>query len=404
MISRRLLERFSSYSRLNFRSLGSYSTTRINSDKVFRVLGIETSCDDTSAAVVTSDRRILSEAIHTQHSLHKKMGGVVPNIALRSHAANLPRIVREALDNASLEIEDIDVIAVTRGPGIAPCLSVGMNAAKTLAAVTRKPLIGVHHMEAHALTARLTTADPTQSSPLPEFPFLTLLISGGHTLILVAHSVNNYTQLGTTLDDSIGEAFDKTARTLGLPWPEGRGGGLGVALEQAASKGDPVRFGQALPIPMEDAVHGKGMNFSFSGLKTAVKYMIERQQLNLSDDQVVCDLAAGFQSKAVMHLERKLAKALKWCESNNVHLTSLVVSGGVASNQHVRSRLSQLAGSHQLSLICPPPHLCTDNGVMIAWAGVERYRAGLIDDISIDFIPKWPIENLKEIYQGQGMR
>ncbi|CAG8832511.1 31164_t:CDS:2, partial [Racocetra persica] len=216
--------------------------------------------------------------------------------------------------------------------------------------------------EAHALTARLTHSSP---EPLP-FPFLTLLISGGHTLTLIAHGIGHYTQLGTTIDDSI---------------------------EQYASNGDPEKY--VVPIPMrKDAKRKNEMNYSFSGLKTSIRDLVEKNKLNLNDERVKNDLAATFQRAAIIHLVDKLELAFEWCRNNGVSLTALVASGGVASNKSIRSTLEQLANErHNIPLICPPPHLCTDNGIMIAWTGVERFRAGLIDEYTIDHIPKWPIAN-----------
>ncbi|RKP06064.1 metalloendopeptidase [Thamnocephalis sphaerospora] len=353
-----------------------------------RVLGIETSCDDTGAAVVTSQREILSEAIHLQHKLHEAHGGIVPIVALASHSAHLPGVVRAALDQAGVKATELDAIAVTRGPGIHSCLSVGMNAAKTLAAVLGKPLIGVNHMEGHALMARFTEQTP------PQFPFLCLLISGGHTLLLVAHDVNHYTQLGTTLDDAVGEAYDKVARMLEIPWLEGRGGGPGAALELLARRGDPHRF--ALPVPMRHSTRVGGMDFSFAGLKTAV----QRELRRLPSDEAVkenqrADMAASFQYTVIAHLLDKLGRGFKWCRQNGIDATSLVISGGVASNQAIRASLSRLAENNGVPLVCPPAKLCTDNGVMIAWAGMERLQRGLIDDYAIDIRIRWPLEELQ---------
>ncbi|CAI2175927.1 16595_t:CDS:2 [Funneliformis geosporum] len=355
----------------------------------FTVLGIETSCDDTGVAIVNSDRQIISEAIHLQQQLHEPYGGIVPNLAMSSHQQNLPLVIREALDKANMDIaRDIDVVAVTRGPGLPACLGNGLSAGKALAAALRKPLIGVHHMEAHALTARLT-----QPIPVP-FPFLTLLISGGHTLILVAHGVNNYTQLGTTIDDSIGEAYDKTARLLKLPWLKGRGGGPGAALERIAEKGDPKKY--KVPIPMtKDKRRKEEMDLSFSGLKTSISNLITNYNLDLDDEDVKRDLASTFQKTAITHLTDKLELAFRWCREKDIKLTALVVSGGVASNKSIRSSLESLATErYNLPLICPPPHLCTDNGVMVAWTGVERFRIGLVDEYIIDHLPRWPITTL----------
>ncbi|RUS33222.1 glycoprotease family-domain-containing protein [Jimgerdemannia flammicorona] len=382
--------------------LPSLSLRHTHTNPIITVLGIETSCDDTSAAVVTSDRRILSECIRHQHVDHELTGGIVPSIAAKRHSENLPGVICEALEMAKVRVEDLDAIAVTRGPGMGPCLAVGVNAAATLAA------------EAHALTARLTTpiCQTTSNSPTtdpysPSFPFLTLLISGGHTLLLLAHSLNTYTKLGTTLDDAVGEAIDKTSRLLRLPWATM---GPGAALEIAAARGNPDRFGPRLPIPMNMGSRSKEIFFSFSGIKAAVARLVEKE-VDLESARDVDDLAAAFQGVCIDHLVRKTALAIERCRGEmGIQLSSLVVSGGVASNEVVRSRcvsvcfhrintharrLTALAAKHSLPLVCPPPRLCTDNGVMIAWTGVERFRAGLVDGYNMGIMPKWPIETLK---------
>ncbi|KAI8883172.1 peptidase M22, glycoprotease [Backusella circina FSU 941] len=362
-----------------------------------RILGIETSCDDTSAAIVDSDRNILSETIHGQQTLHEPMGGIVPTLASKGHSRNLPHVICETLDKAGLTVQDLDAIAVTRGPGLPPCLPVGLNAAKTLAAVSKKPLIGVHHMEAHALTARLTTPNGL-NQPSPAFPFMTMLISGGHTLLLTANQIGDYDQLANTLDCAVGEAIDKTARLLELEWTKGIKGGPGAALERAALKGDPDRFMAQLPIPMLQR-NKSVLSFSFSGLKSAVARLVERENA-IKVEQDVNDMAAAFQLICIKHIEQKLVLALEQeIRINKKPLTALVVSGGVASNTLFRSRLEKVAASYQLPLVCPPPALCTDNGVMIAWAGIERFQAGLVDDYTITTLPKWPLETLK--YRNQ---
>ncbi|KAI8639822.1 Gcp-like domain-containing protein [Parasitella parasitica] len=373
-----------------------YSSRRLISKyaRPIKVLGIETSCDDTSAAIVTSDRQILADVVRGQQELHEPMGGIVPTLASKGHSRNLPGVICETLDSAGLTVEDLDAIAVTRGPGLPPCLPVGLNAAKTLAAVSKKPLIGVHHMEAHALTVRLTTDHFNQLSPA--FPFMTLLISGGHTLLLTCNNVGNYNELGTTLDNAVGEAIDKTARLLKLDWIKGRRGGPGAALEKAALQGDPERYLSRLPTPMLQR-NKSVIGFSFSGIKTAVARLVETDNLvDLGVPQDVSDVAAAFQIACIQHLEQKLTLAL---EQEVVQLkkplTALVISGGVASNTLFRTRLEALANTYNLPLLCPPPQLCTDNGVMIAWAGLERFQAGLIDDYTITTLPKWPLETLK---------
>ncbi|KAI7869523.1 glycoprotease family-domain-containing protein [Spinellus fusiger] len=352
------------------------------------VLGIETSCDDTSAAIVTSDRRILAEVVHGQQDLHQPMGGIVPTLASLGHSRHMPDVICRALQQAGLGIQDMDAIAVTRGPGLPPCLPVGLNAAKSLAAVHQLPLIGVHHMEAHALTARLTTPIP------PQFPFVTLLISGGHTLLLTVHGLGDYTVLGSTIDCAVGEAIDKTSRLLQLAWVPGRRGGPGAALEQAAHQGNADRFLSRLPTPLLQRRKSE-VAFSFSGLRTAMADLVEQVQPQQYQD--TCDLAAAFQMVCVRHIEQKLKVALdQQVVSSRLPLTALVVSGGVASNALFRSRLEAVASAYQLPLVCPPPQYCTDNGVMIAWTGIERLQAGLVDDYTITTLPRWPLESLKK--------
>ncbi|KAJ2752978.1 Mitochondrial tRNAs modification protein [Coemansia aciculifera] len=358
--------------------------------RLVRVLGIETSCDDTAAAVVTGDGLLVSETNRHQHSVHAAYGGIVPGLAAVHHQANLPLVLRETLQRASLSIGDIDAVAVTRGPGMAASLGVGVAAAKALAAVHGLPLIGVHHMEAHALMARMGREDVVQ------FPFLCVLVSGGHTMTLVAHDVNSYTTIGSTRDDSVGEAFDKVARDLGLPWPDTQdGGGLGPALEQIALRGDALRF--PLPVPMDKSTSALSPDFSFSGLKTHVRRMREAGAFDPLVAQDQADVAAAFQRAAVAHLRKKTALACRHARAMGVNITCLVASGGVASNAAVREALADVAAKEGVPLECPPPRLCTDNGVMIAWAGVERLRRGLLDPYTFDFIQRWPLDTLKEM-------
>lgn len=382
------------------------------------------------------------------------MGGIVPKLAHHAHMRNLPSVVQEAIQSAGLGeqgIQAVDIIAVTRGPGLAHSLGVGLNAAKTLAAALNKPLIGVHHMEAHALTARLTTRDPDQpndrdvsvsesgvpigSDPYPSFPFLTLLVSGGHTLLLVAHSVDRYTTLATTVDDSIGEAFDKTARELDIPWLPGRAGGPGASLEEFAKGSiDPGRYLERLPIPLSLRSSKNEMKFSFAGLKSAVTRIVKQEKATSPSGEMEeskrQDLAAGFQHCAVTHLCQKVEQALVDCHEKGLDISSLVISGGVGRNATLRSRMDEICGQFEyggaiatdkmsskekkklkrastnatpnetlkaarpVRVICPPPKLCTDNAVMIAWTGIERYQQGLVDPYDIDIVPKWPLDML----------
>ncbi|KAJ1944051.1 Mitochondrial tRNAs modification protein, partial [Linderina pennispora] len=346
------------------------------------------SCDDTAAAIVTSDGQILSETNQHQYAVHEQHGGIVPGLAANSHLKHMPMVVRTTLEKASLTIADLDAIAVTRGPGLPASLAVCVAAGKTLAAVHGKPLVGVHHMEAHALMARMGSS--------LQFPYLCLLISGGHTLSIVVHDVNEYTQIGTTRDDSIGEAFDKVARDLGIPWIDAQdGGGPGPALELLAREGEPSRF--SLPVPMDKSGTSTSPDFSFSGLKTRIRRMKDTREFDPAKRQDQADVAAAFQSTAARHLVKKTALAFKRAKELGVPLTALVASGGVASNLVIRSSLQELAALNGVALVCPPPRLCTDNGVMIAWAGMERLQRGLLDPYTIDFIQRWPLEDLKRM-------
>ncbi|KAJ2821515.1 Mitochondrial tRNAs modification protein [Coemansia erecta] len=373
---------------INARPLSTATEPHANRP-VLRVLGIETSCDDTAAAVVTSDGRVLGETNRHQYAVHEAHGGIVPGLAADQHLRSIPGVVRSTLDQAGLAIGDIDAIAVTRGPGMPGGLTVGLSAGKTLAAVHGKPLIGVHHMEAHALMARMTDR--------VAFPFVCLLVSGGHTLSLAVHDVNEYTLIGSTRDDSVGESFDKVARELAVPWIDAQhGGGPGAALEALAREGDPTRF--EMPLPMDKSETARSPDFSFSGLKTHVCRMRKGALFDLQSRQDRADVAAAFQATAVRHLVKKTALAIgKARTALGTQPRTLVVSGGVACNQTVRHELGALAAKHGMALKCPPPQLCADNGVMIAWAGIERLRRGLLDAYSIDFIQRWPLDELKRM-------
>ncbi|KAJ1845775.1 Mitochondrial tRNAs modification protein [Coemansia sp. RSA 2708] len=358
-------------------------------ERVLRVLGIESTCDDTAAAVVSSDGRVLGEASRHQYHVHEPHGGIVPALAADQHLRSIPLVVRAALAQAGMRIGDVDAVAVARGPGMPGGLTVGLAAAKTLACVHALPLVGVHHMEAHALMARMTQA--------LAFPYVCLLASGGHTLTLAVHGVNEHTLIGSTRDDSVGEAFDKVARELRVPWLDTQhGGGAGAALEALAREGDATRF--AMPVPMDKAGSAASPDFSFAGLKTHVRGLCASDAFDARSRQDRADAAAAFQRAAVTHLRKKTALAIARARDVlGADPQSLVVSGGVASNQAVRSALGALAAQHGLALACPPPQLCADNGVMIGWAGIERLRCGLLDPYSIDFIQRWPLDRLKHM-------
>ncbi len=350
-------------------------------DKPFTVLGIETSCDDTGVAVVRSDGTILGEALASQAALHEEFGGVMPGVARDAHAEALDRVTAEALKRAGLaSVADVDAVAVTVGPGLEICLRVGCESAKALALEHAKPFVAVHHLEAHVLMARLAAAEPV------DFPFLTLLVSGGHCMRLLSRAVGEHYVIGSTLDDALGEAYDKVARLLDLPV----GGGGGPALEALARDGSAGAV--ALPVPMS---RKKNCDFSFAGLKTAVRRAIEKtDDARRAEPSFNADVAASFQDVAISHLEQRLRYAFELCEKAGdewgCRPSTLVVSGGVAANAELRRRLQALCDATPAGaadggggddggawrLVVPPPRLCTDNGVMVAWAAVESLRLG----------------------------
>ncbi|KAI9503534.1 glycoprotease [Coemansia spiralis] len=370
---------------------GVCTTHRASYPKSLRVLGIESSCDDTAAAVVASDGQILGECSHHQYAVHEEHGGIVPGLAANEHLKNMPLVLHGALKAAGMRMDELDAVAVTRGPGLPSSLSVCVAAGKALAAAHSLPLVGVHHMEAHALMARMGNEQSVR------FPYLCLLISGGHTMSLVVHDVNEYTLIGTTRDDSVGEAFDKVARELQIPWIVAQeGGGPGPALERIACRGDPSRF--RMPMPMNKHDSGLSPDFSFSGIKAHIKRLREIGAFDPLCQRDQADIAAAFQLTTTQHLCKKTALALKHAKiALGAEAACLVASGGVASNQTVRAGLQRLAEKHNVPLVCPPPRLCTDNGVMIAWAGIERLRRGLLDPYTIDFIQRWPLDQLKHM-------
>jgi N6-L-threonylcarbamoyladenine synthase len=335
------------------------------------VLGIETSCDETAAALVDGERRILSEAILSQLDEHRPYGGVVPEIAARSHLEHLDRLIQRAMDEAGVGFEGISAVAATGGPGLIGGVMVGVMMAKAIAAVKNLPFIAVNHLEGHALTARLTDVVP--------FPYLLLLVSGGHCQLLLVEDLGRYRRLGTTIDDAAGEAFDKAAKLLGLGYPGG------PALERAAASGDSQRI--PLPRPM---LGRPGCDFSFSGLKTALRHQLARP-----NPGEIADLAAGFQAAVIDCLADRTAHAIALARSlarSLAPVRHLVVAGGVAANGALRRRLEQVAESGGLGLVAPPARLCTDNAAMIAWVGIERLRRGLVDDLAFAPRPRWPLD------------
>ncbi len=343
------------------------------------VLGIETSCDETAAAVVEAAPmpgmpvgQIRSNAIYAQLVEHEAFGGVVPEIAARAHLERIDAVVARALADASVGFADLDGIAATAGPGLIGGVIVGVMTAKAIALAHDKPFLAINHLEGHALTARLV-------APVA-FPFLLLLVSGGHCQLLAVESVGRYVRLGTTIDDAIGEAFDKTAKLLGLGFPGG------PAVEHAARDGDPARFD--LPRPLW---RRRGCDFSFSGLKTAVRQAAA--SLAPGDTRGIADLAASFQRTVGDILVDRCANGIDAFRQQFAGSPLiLVVAGGVAANQHLRARLGELAAACGAELVAPPPKLCTDNAAMIAWAGIERLRLGLTDSLDVAPRPRWPLD------------
>jgi tRNA N6-adenosine threonylcarbamoyltransferase len=342
------------------------------------VLGIETSCDETAVAVVGDRPRPLIHAnlIRSQLDEHIPYGGVVPEIAARAHLEHIDALVERALAEADTSVDQLDGVAAATGPGLIGGLIVGSMAAKGLAWAAKKPFIAVNHLEAHALAARL--------SPGVEFPYLLLLVSGGHSQLLVCAGVGQYRQLGTSRDDAAGEAFDKTAKLLELGYPGG------PAIERAARSGDSHRF--ALPRPLKGR---EGCDFSFSGLKTAVRQIAADMDARAGPlgPQDIADLAASVELAICDTLIDRTANALAWFRRHYPEGRSLVAAGGVAANLRLRDRLAALAATAGLAFVAPPPDLCTDNGAMIAWAGLERLRLGLVDGLDAPVRPRWPLDS-----------
>ncbi|WP_031309640.1 tRNA (adenosine(37)-N6)-threonylcarbamoyltransferase complex transferase subunit TsaD [Sphingobium sp. C100] len=340
------------------------------------ILGLESSCDETAAALVSADGRILAHRLATQEEAHRPYGGVVPEIAARAHVEALSPLIEAALADAKMTLADVDVIAATAGPGLIGGVMVGLVTGKALAHAAGKPLIAVNHLEGHALSPRL--ADRTL-----QFPYLLLLVSGGHCQLLHVRGPGDYARLATTIDDAAGEAFDKTAKLLGLGYPGG------PQVEKAAAKGNP----KAVPLP-RPLVGTAEPHFSFAGLKSAVMRAVQSGQYATED------IAASFQQAVIDCLVDRTRRALR--ESEGV--TALVVAGGVAANTSVRMALEKLAAGHDLPFVAPPLWLCTDNAAMIAWAGAERYAVGLVDDLTVPARPRWPLDPAAEKARGAGIK
>ena len=350
------------------------------------ILGIESSCDETAASLITENEQgiatILSSIVSSQADVHKEFGGVVPELAARSHIEKIDLITKKAIDESGVKLEEVDAIATTAGPGLIVCLSVGLSFGKAMAASLGKPFIAVNHLEGHALSPRL-------NSKL-DYPYLLLLISGGHTQFLNVQGLGKYKRLGTTIDDAVGEAFDKTAKLLGIEFPGG------PQIEEYAKKGDPNKY--ELPKPI---LHRGGCNLSFAGLKTAVLRITKQ----IKTDQEKYDLAASFQKTIEEILYKKSKVAFK--EFKNVNgdkANTFVVAGGVAANKRIREVLTTLCEEENFEAIFPPVNLCGDNAAMIAMVGLEKYKLKQFNQLDHPAKPRWPLDEDATFLKGAGVR
>jgi N6-L-threonylcarbamoyladenine synthase len=356
-------------------------------EKKITFLGIETSCDETAAAVIRENEKgtadILSNVVSSQIEEHKKFGGVVPELAARAHLENIEFIIDKALKDSKISLKEIDGIAATAGPGLIVCLTVGLNIGKSIAAFSNKPFVGVNHLEGHALSPGLENKI--------EFPYLLLLISGGHTQYLIVKDVNHYEQLGTTIDDALGEAFDKTAKMLDLGYPGG------PAVEKFSKLGEKNYF--KLPEPI---INKAGCNLSFAGLKTAV--LRESKKIN-GDEKLKYNLAASFQSTINKILYKKTKIAIQEFKNKTKEKkVQLIVAGGVAANKSIRENLTTLSKEMDFKTIYPDLKFCGDNAAMIAWAGIKRFKKNLIDNIDISARSRWPLDSNAPYMKGPGLK
>ena len=350
------------------------------------ILGIESSCDETAAAIITENQQgmptILSNIVSSQVDVHKEFGGVVPELAARSHIEKIDLITKKAIKESGMKIEDLDAVAATAGPGLIVCLSVGLSFGKALASSLNKPFIAVNHLEGHALSPKL-------NSEL-NYPYLLLLISGGHTQFLSVQGLGDYKRLGTTIDDAVGEAFDKTAKLLGIEFPGG------PQIEVYAKKGDPKKY--ELPKPI---FHRGGCNLSFAGLKTAV-LKISKQ---IKTDQERYDLAASFQRTIEEILYKKSKIAFKeFIEMNESNKNKFVVAGGVAANKRIREVLTNLCEEEDFEAIFPPINLCGDNAAMIAMVGLEKFKLKQFSELDHPAKPRWPLDEDAVFLKGAGVK
>ena len=349
-------------------------------------LGIETSCDETAVSIIQengSDKPlILSNVVSSQVDVHKKFGGVVPELAARSHIEKIDLITKKAIDESKIKIEEIDAVAATAGPGLIVCLSVGLNFGKTIALALKKPFIAVNHLEGHALSPKLNSEI--------NYPYLLLLISGGHTQFLSVKSLGKYKRLGTTIDDAVGEAFDKTAKLLGIEFPGGS------QIEVLAEKGDPRKFDLPKPI-----INKGGCNLSFAGLKTAILRITK----NIKNEKDKYDLAASFQKTIEEILYKKSKVAFEEFKNiNGDKKKTFVVAGGVAANKKIRETLTKLCNEENFEPIFPPINLCGDNAAMIALAGLEKFKQNQFDNLSFPAKPRWQLDENAAFLKGAGVK
>jgi N6-L-threonylcarbamoyladenine synthase len=349
------------------------------------ILGIESSCDETAASIITENEQgipiILSNIVSSQVEVHKEFGGVVPELAARAHVEKIDWIVQKAIDDGNLKADDIDAVAATAGPGLIVCLSVGLSFGKSFASAMNIPFISVNHLEGHALSPKL-------NSKL-DYPYLLLLISGGHSQYLSVEGLGGYKRLGTTIDDALGEAFDKTAKLLDIEFPGG------PQIEVLAEKGDPNKY--QLPKPI---FHKGGCNLSFAGLKTAILKVSK----NIKNEQDKFDIAASFQKTILEIMYKKTKNAFYEYEKNNVNKKTFVVAGGVAANKKIRSMLINLCEENNYKSIFPPINLCGDNAAMIAMVGLEKFKLKQFNDLDYPAKPRWPLDENAAFLKGAGVK
>ena len=354
-------------------------------NKKITILGIESSCDETAAAIIREENgqiKILSNIVSSQFDIHKEFGGVVPELAARAHVEKIDLIVEKAISESKTNLDEIDAVAVTAGPGLIVCLTVGLNFGKTIAASLNKPFIAVNHLEGHALSPKLNND--------LEFPYLLLLISGGHTQYLSVESLGKYKRLGTTIDDALGEAFDKTAKIIGIEFPGG------PKIEKYAEQGDKNRFNLPRPI-----LNRGGCNLSFAGLKTAIL----RIQSEIKTEQDKFDLAASFQKTIEEILSEKTRKAFEiYLKENKILKKTFVVAGGVAANKGIKEKLIKLSEDNKFECLFPDISLCSDNAAMIALVGLEKFKNKLFDELDFKVNPRWQLDEKAQFLKGAGVK